>query len=132
MQDKVDLIKSLNVKSQSIASTSNTAFWWALQTQTEWVILSQPEHTIWISRHRTLRTEYLHLGVFLWKHYIILASYKDFCKLQSFWLCPPLLTLTSSFFSGTYLLKFSSSYTFVTRLSISLVIVFPCFRSRFC
>ena len=26
------------VKSQSIASTSNTTFWWGLQTQTEWVI----------------------------------------------------------------------------------------------
>ena len=56
--------------------------------------LSQPEHTIWVSRHRTLRTQYLHLGVFLWKQYKILASYKDFCKLQSFCLCTPLLTLT--------------------------------------
>ena len=27
--------------------------------------LTQPEHTIWGSRHRTLRTQYLHLGVFL-------------------------------------------------------------------
>ena len=27
--------------------------------------LSQPEHTIFVSRHRTLRTQYLHLGVFL-------------------------------------------------------------------
>ena len=27
--------------------------------------LSQPEQTIWVSRHRTLRTQYLHLGVFL-------------------------------------------------------------------
>ena len=44
--------------------------------------LSQPEHTIWVSRHRTLRTQYLHLGAFLWKQYKILASYKDFCKLQ--------------------------------------------------
>ena len=47
--------------------------------------LRQPEHTIWVSRHRTLRTQYLHLGLFLWKQYIILASYKDFGKLQSFW-----------------------------------------------
>ena len=44
--------------------------------------LSQPEHTIWISRHRTLKTQYLHLGVFLWKQYKILASYKDFFKSQ--------------------------------------------------
>ena len=27
--------------------------------------LSQPEQTIWVSRHRTLTTQYLHLGVFL-------------------------------------------------------------------
>ena len=44
--------------------------------------LSRPEHTIWVSRHRTLRTQYLHLGVFLWKQYKMLASYKDFRKLQ--------------------------------------------------
>ena len=56
--------------------------------------LSQPEQTIWVSRHRTLRTQYLHLGVFLWKQYMILASYKDFCKSQKFWLCTPLLTRT--------------------------------------
>ena len=42
--------------------------------------LSQPEHTIWVSRYRTLR---IHLGVFLWKQYIILAFYKGFCKLQN-------------------------------------------------
>ena len=27
--------------------------------------LSQPEHTIWVSRQRTLRTQYLNFGVFL-------------------------------------------------------------------
>ena len=37
-QGKVDLIRSLYVKSQSIASTSSTTFLWALQKQTEWVI----------------------------------------------------------------------------------------------
>ena len=37
MQDKVNLIRSLYVNSQSITPTSNTTFWWALQTQTEWV-----------------------------------------------------------------------------------------------
>ena len=44
--------------------------------------LSQPEHTIWVSKHRALRTQYLHLGIFLWKQYKIIASYKDFYKLQ--------------------------------------------------
>ena len=42
--------------------------------------LSQPEHIIWVSRHGTLSTLYLRLGVFLWKQYIIIANYKDFCK----------------------------------------------------
>ena len=55
--------------------------------------LSQPEHTIWVSRHRTLRTQYLHLGVFLWKQYIILVSYKDFCKLQIFYFMYSFTTL---------------------------------------
>ena len=44
--------------------------------------LSQPKQTIWVSRHRTLKTQYLNLGVFLWKQHKILVSYKDFCKLQ--------------------------------------------------
>ena len=39
--------------------------------------LSQLKHTIWVSRCRTLRSQYLHLGIFLWKQYIILASYKE-------------------------------------------------------
>ena len=56
--------------------------------------LSHPEHTIWVSRCRTLRSQYLYLGVFFFKQYEILASYKDFCKLKSFCLCTPLLTLT--------------------------------------
>ena len=72
-----------------------------------------------------MRSQYLHLNVFLWKQYVILASYKNFCKLSSFCLCTPLLTLTWSSFSGTYLLKFSSSKTFVTRWIVSVVIFFP-------
>ena len=76
--------------------------------------LSQPEHIIWVSRHRTLRTQYLHLDVFLRKQCVILASDKDICKLQSFWLFTPLLILIWTFLSGTYLLKLLSSLqTFV-------------------
>ena len=82
--------------------------------------------------HRTLRTRCLYLDVFLWKQYKTFASYKDFCKLQSFCLYTPLLKLTKSFFSSTYLLKLTSSKTFVTRESVSVVIAFPFFRSRFC
>ena len=64
--------------------------------------LSQQECTIWVSRHRPLRTQYLHLSAFLWKQDKILASYKDFCKLQSFCLYTPLLTLSLSFQAPTY------------------------------
>ena len=39
--------------------------------------LRQQEHIIWVSRNITLRTQYLHLGVFLSKQYIILPNYKD-------------------------------------------------------
>ena len=44
--------------------------------------LSQPEHTIWVSRHRTLRTQYLHLGVFLWSSIKFLQVTETFagCK----------------------------------------------------
>ena len=58
-QDKVNLIRSFCVNSQSIPSTSNTTFWWALQTQSE-SFLSQQEHTNCASRYRTLRNQYLH------------------------------------------------------------------------
>ena len=44
--------------------------------------LSQPTQTIWVSMHITLRTQYLHLGVFLWKPCRIFISYKDFWKLR--------------------------------------------------
>ena len=97
------LIRSLYVKPQSIASTSNTTFWSALQRKQSESFLSQSEHLIWVLRPKTLITQYLHLGVFLWKQYVILASYKDFWKLQSFWSCTPLLTPNSlSFQAASY------------------------------
>ena len=64
--------------------------------------LSQAEHTIWVSKHRTLKTQYFHLGDFLWKQYKFFT--KTFARC-SFCLCTPLLTLTKSFFTSTYLLK---------------------------
>ena len=88
------LIRSLYVKSQSIASTSSTTFWWVLQTQTEWVIF-EPARTNTLGFKTELWEPNTYIWVFFFlKQYIILASYKDFCKLQSFWLCSPLITLT--------------------------------------
>ena len=78
------MIRSLYVKSPSVASTSSTTFWWALQTLTEWIEPAIFEHTIWVSRHRTLKTQSLHLSIFLWKQYKILASSKTFASCKVF------------------------------------------------
>ena len=98
--------------------------------------LSQPEHTIWVSRHRTLRTQYLHFGVFLWKQYIILARYKDFYKLQNRQLATEIVIFINvcwqircfsgdsfSFFRSSFInipLTFSISCEVQTRYSKSL------------
>ena len=92
------LIRFSYVKSQSTASISNAKFCDHYKRKQSESFLSQPERTIWVLRHRTLRTQSLHLGIFLWKQYLILTSYKGFGKMQSFWLCTPLLTLTQSSF----------------------------------
>ena len=84
-------------------------------------------------------TPYLYLGTELWetniyigcfslKQYKIPTSYRDFCRLHSFCLCTPLLTLAKSFFSSTYLLKLSSSKTLVTRWNVFVVITSPQIR----
>ena len=93
--------------------------------------LSQADHTIWFSRHRTLRTQHLPLSVFLWKYYIILASYKDFCKLQSFSLCTPLLTLTVFLFRHllTEIVIFINVCYQIKRFSDDSV---SFYRSRYC
>ena len=63
---------------------------------------SQPEHTIWVSRNRNLRTQYLQLGIFLWKQYIIPASYKEFLLVAKF-LIMYSLTHTNIVFLSRYL-----------------------------
>ena len=126
------LDQNLYVKSQSIASTSNTTFWWALQRKQNESFLSQSEHIIWVSRHRNVRTQYLHLSVFIWKQYIIQSSYKDFCILQSFWLCTPLPILTQSFFSW----NLHTEIVIFINVSYQMKCFdgdnFSFFRSRFC
>ena len=51
--------------------------------------LSQPEHIIWTSRHRTLRTQYLHFGYFSLK-----AVYNS-GKLQRLWQVAKFLIMNS-------------------------------------
>ena len=70
------LIRSLYVKSQSIASTSNTIFWWALQTKTEWVIF-EPART----HHLGLKAQNLENPIFTFGCFSLKAVYNS-CKLQ--------------------------------------------------
>ena len=46
--------------------------------------LSQPEHTIWVSRHRTLRTQYLNLGVIFESSIKLLQVTKSFASCKVF------------------------------------------------
>ena len=76
-QDKVNLIWSLYVKSQPIASTSNTTFWWALQTQTVWVIF-EPVRT----HHLGLKAQNFENSIFIFGCFSLKAV-NNYCKLQT-------------------------------------------------
>ena len=75
-KDKVNLIRSLFFKSQSIALTSNTTFWWALQTQTKWVIF-EPART----HHLGLKAQNFENPIFTFGCFSLKAVYNS-CKLQ--------------------------------------------------
>ena len=97
------VIRSLYVKSQSIASTSNTKFWLALHT-VSYFWASQPART----HHLGLKVQNFENPILTFRSFSLKVVYSS-CKLQSFCLCTPLITLTQSFFRSTYLLKLSSS-----------------------
>ena len=91
--------------------------------------LSQPEKTIW-----SLDTELWEPNIYIWVFFFessikFLQVTKTFASC-SFCVWTPLLTLTYSFFSSTYLLKLTSSRTFVTRWSVSGMIAFPFFQEQ--
>ena len=66
----------MHVKSQSIASTSNTTYWWALKTQKESVIF-EPART----HHLALKAENFENQIFTFGCFSLKAVY-IFCKLQ--------------------------------------------------
>ena len=70
------MIRSLYVKSQSIASTSNIASWWALQTQTEWVIF-EPARTHYLG----LKAQNFENPIFIFVCFSLKKVYNSF-KLQ--------------------------------------------------
>ena len=99
------LIRSVYVKSQSIAWTSNRTFWWAEQTQTEWVIL-EPART----HHFGLKAQTFVNPIFTFVWFSLKAVYNS-CNLQRLLQVAKFLIIYSithtniAFFSGTYLLK---------------------------
>ena len=70
------LFKCMYVKSQSIASTSNATFWWALQMQTEWVIF-EPART----HHLRLKAQNFEKPIFTFECVYLKAVYNSW-KLQ--------------------------------------------------
>ena len=70
------MIRSFYVKSQSITSSSNTTFWWVLQTQTEWVIF-EPVRT----HHLGLEAQNFEKPIFTFRCFSLKAVYNS-CNLQ--------------------------------------------------
>ena len=127
----VKVVRSLYIKFQSIASTSNTTFWWALQMQAEWVIF-EPAWT----HHLGLKTQKFANPIFTFGYFSLKAVYNSW-KLQR------LLQV------GKFLFMYSFTHTNIvflfTHLPTKFVIfinvcyqmkcfseVFSFFRSRFC
>ena len=75
-QDKGNLIRSLCVKYQSIASTCNTTLWWALKIQTEWVIFQSAR-----IHHLGLKAQNIENRIFTFGCFSLKAVYNSF-KLQ--------------------------------------------------
>ena len=123
-----NLIRSLYVKSQSIALTSNTTFWWGLQTQTEWVIF-EPART----HHLGLKVQNFENPIFTFACFSLKVVYNS-CKLQRLLQVAKFLFMYSFtillfrhlpteifiFINVCYQMKYFSGDSF------------PFFRSRFC
>ena len=80
----------MSVKYQSIASTSNTTFWWSLQTQTEWVIF-ESARTL---RHRTFKAQNFENPIFIFGCFSLIAV-DNSCKLQRLLQAPKFLFMYS-------------------------------------
>ena len=71
------MIRSLYVKSQSTASTSNITFWWILQTLTQWVIF-EPART----HHFGLKIQIFENPIFTFACFSLKAAYNS-CQLRN-------------------------------------------------
>ena len=120
----------MHVKSQSIASTSNTTFWWALQTQTEWVIF-EPART----HHLSLKAQNFENPIFTFGCFSLKAVYNS-CKLQRLlqiakFLIMYFFTHTNIVFLFRHLPTEFAIFINVARWSVSVVIVFPFLEAGF-
>ena len=64
-QDKVNLIRSFMSSLHPLHQQAAQHFDEASKRKQSESFLSQPEHTIFVSRHRTLRNQYLHWVFFI-------------------------------------------------------------------
>ena len=102
---KIYLFRYLYVKSQSIVSTGNTTFWWALQTQTEWVIC-EPARI----HHLGIKAQNVWNPIFTFGCSTLKALYNS-CKLKRLLLVAKFLIMysfTHTNILSAYLLKLSS------------------------
>ena len=115
------------VKSPSIASTSSTTFWWALQMQTDWVIL-EPVRTLFGSLGTELWEPNIYIWVFFFKNSIKLLQVTRLLQVAKF-LFMYSFTHTNivCFFNHlpTEIAIFKNVCYFVTRRSVSVVMAFP-------
>ena len=94
--------------------------------------LSQSEHIIWTSRHRTLRTQYLHFGCFSLK-----AVYNS-GKLQRLWQVAKILIMNSFTHTNIVFLPIYVPTEIVIFINVCYQMKcfsdnsFSFFRSRFC
>ena len=129
---KIFLIRSSYVKFQSIASTSNTTFWWAPQTQTESVIF-KPART----HHVGPKAQNLEHLIFAFVCFSLKAVYNS-CKLQRLFQIVKFLIMYS--FNHTNIVFLSRHQHTEIVIFINVCYQMKCFagdiysffRSRFC
>ena len=125
------LIKYLYVKSQSIASTSDTTFWWMLQMQRKWVIF-EPART----HHLGFKVQNFKNPIFTFGFFSLKTIFNS-CKLQRLLQVAEFLfrysfTHTNIVFLYRHLPTENVIFmTFVTRWSVSVVIDFPFLEAGF-
>ena len=122
------LIRSLYVKSQSIASSSNRTFGWALQTKTGWDIFDLAR-----THHLGLKAHNFENPIFTFGCFSLKAVYKS-CKLQR------LLQAAKFSFTHTNILFLLRHVPTETVIFINICYKMKCFcgdsfsffRTRFC